>query len=246
MPTAHLAPPRSPARYVALAGAVAVVPTFALIGGLDLYRTTWSTAHLRRTISEYALGPYRRAFDTGVALPAPGSPAILAVLVRRGVTRWNSVGALAFAAWSVGLALVVVVFPKDDWALGPSVSGSIHRFGSMTAFIALPVAAVLPARPWLRDATWGAHARRTFGLGVLSALAFSPIPYAIAVNALVGTSWWRVIPLGCVERLPVLTEVVAVLVLGLWAIAATRPAPGRSAVARPAGQSRYRPSSTSR
>jgi hypothetical membrane protein len=230
--TAELPSTRSPARFVARGGAVAVLLTVVMVGGLDLYRLTESTRHLRRTISEYALGPYRWVFDTGVLLLVLGSLAILAVLVRRGVAKWHSVGALAFAAWSVGLTLVVI-FPKNNWAIGPSASGSIHRFGSMLAFIALPIAAMLLARPWLRDRVWGAHARWTFGFGVLSALAFTPILYAILVNAVVGTSWWRVIPLGYVERLLVLTEVVAVLVAGVWAVAAAQ---------RPA----YRPSSTSR
>ncbi|MFD0200954.1 MULTISPECIES: DUF998 domain-containing protein [Saccharothrix] len=236
MLTAEPTPTRTPTRFVALAGAAAVVLTVALVGGLDLYRLGESTRHLRRTISEYALGPYRWVFDTGVLLLVAGSVAILAVLVRHGVAKWNSVGAVAFGAWSVGLTLVVI-FPKNNWAIGPSMSGSIHRFGSLLAFIALPIAATLLARPWRRDPVWGAHARWTFRFGLLSALAFTPILYAIGVNAVVGTSWWRVIPLGYVERVLVLTEVVAVLVAGAWAIAvAHRPATPDQV---------YKPSSTS-
>lgn len=240
MLTAEPVPTRSPARYVALAGAAAVVLTVALVGGLDLFRLTESPHHLRRTISEYALGPYRWVFDTGVVLLVLGSLAVLAVLVRRGVAKWHSVGALAFAAWSVGLTLVVI-FPKNNWAIGPSLSGSIHRFGSLLAFVSLPIAMVLLARPWVRDAAWGAHARWTFRFGVLSALAFSPLLYAILVDAVTGRSWWRVFPLGYVERVLVLTEVVAVLVAAVWALAcARRPA------SRPAVQPAYSPSSTSR
>ncbi|MEU4442964.1 DUF998 domain-containing protein [Actinosynnema sp. NPDC050801] len=254
MLTAEPTPTRSPARFVALGGAVAVLLTVALVGGMDLYRLGESGRHLRRTISEYALGPQRWVFDTAVLLLVAGSVAILAVLVRRGVAKWNSVGAVAFAAWSVGLTLVVV-FPKNDWALGPSTSGSIHRFGSLVAFVALPIAATLLARPWRRDPVWGAHARRTFRLGLLSALAFTPILYAIGVNAVVGTSWWRVFPLGYVERVLVLTEVLAVLVAGAWAIAAAqRPVKAPEAQeleAREPGVQEpwvqeYRPSNTSR
>ncbi|ONI90161.1 hypothetical protein ALI22I_12570 [Saccharothrix sp. ALI-22-I] len=248
--TAELAPTRSPARFVALGGAVAVLLTVALIGGLDLYGLTESTRHLRRTISEYALGPYRWVFDSGVVLLVLGSAAILTVLVRRGMAKWNSVGAIAFAAWSVGLALVVI-FPKNNWAIGPSVSGSIHRFGSLLAFIALPIAAMLLARPWRRDPVWGGHARWTFRLGVLSALAFMPILYAILVNVVVGTSWWRVLPLGYIERLLVFTEVVAVLVTSVWAIAVSRhthraePAPVPASVPVEEAQSEYKLSNTS-
>ena len=233
---------RAPARYLALTGAAAVVLTIALVGGLDLYRLGESSRHLRRTISEYALGPHRWVFDTAVLLLVFGSVAILAVLVRRGVAKWNSVGSVAFAAWSVGLTLVVI-FPKNNWAIGPSMSGSIHRFASLLAFVALPIAATLLARPWRHDPVWGAHARWTFRFGLLSALAFTPILYAIGVNAVVGTSWWRVIPLGYVERLLVLTEVVAVLVAGAWAIAVAHR-PDAPAAEAPAAQE-YKPSSTS-
>ncbi|GAA1350993.1 DUF998 domain-containing protein [Saccharothrix algeriensis] len=224
-------PTRSPARFVALGGAAAVVLTVVMVGSLDAHRLATTAVGLRRTISEYALGPQRWVFDTAVGLLAAGSLAILAVLVRGGITRWGSPGSLAFAAWSAGLALVVV-FPKHDWSVGPSLSGDIHRVGSLVAFLSLPVAAVLLARPWLRDPVWGGHARWTLRLGVLSALSFTPILYAVLVNVVVGTSWWRVLPLGYVERLLVLVEVVAVLVVAWWAIAAAQPA--------------YRPSSTSR
>ncbi|MBB5959168.1 putative membrane protein [Saccharothrix tamanrassetensis] len=222
---------RSPARFVAFGGAAAVLLTVVMVGSLDLHRLTTTAVGLRRTISEYALGPYRWVFDTAVVLLAAGSLAILAVLVRKGITRWASGGSLAFIAWSVGLTLVVV-FPKHDWSVGPSMSGSIHRVASLVAFISLPIAALLLARPWLRDAVWGAHARRTFRFGLLSALSFTPILYAVLVNVLVGTSWWRVLPLGYIERLLVLVEVVSVLVVAVWAIAAAQPSYRRSNTSR--------------
>jgi hypothetical membrane protein len=154
-----------------------------------------------------------------VSLLAAGSLVILAVLVRRGVTRWRSTGAVALSAWSLGLALVVV-FPKQDWSLPASSAGGIHRVASLLAFVSLPVAVISLARPWLRDPAWGGHARWTFGLGVLSVLAFSPLLYAVLVHASGGAAWWRVFPIGYVERVLVITEVIAVLTAGLWAIAA--------------------------
>ncbi|MEV0679582.1 DUF998 domain-containing protein [Actinosynnema sp. NPDC050436] len=205
--------------------------TVVMVGALDAHRLVTSAVGLRRTISEYALGPTRWVFDTAVLLLAAGSVAILAVLVRRGVARWTSPGSLAFLAWSAGLALVVA-FPKHDWSVGPSASGTVHRVASLVAFLSLPVAVALLARPWRRDAAWGRHATRAFRLGLLSALAFTPILYAVLVDVVVGTAWWRVLPLGYVERLLVVVEVIAVLALGWWAIAAAQPA--------------YRPSSTSR
>ncbi|MEJ2877901.1 MULTISPECIES: DUF998 domain-containing protein [unclassified Saccharothrix] len=239
MLTVEPAPTRSPARFVAFGGAFAIVLTVLMVGLLDAHRLATTAIGLRRTISEYALGPYRWVFDTAVALLVLGSVAILAVLVRRGMTKWSSGGAIAFLAWSAGLALVVV-FPKHNWAEGPSASGTIHRVASLVAFLSLPVAAMLLARPWRQDAVWGGHARWAFRFGLLSALAFTPILYAVLVHALVGTPWWRVLPLGYTERLLVVVEVVTVLVLAVWAIAAAQPSHRLTA------QPSYRPSRTAR
>ncbi|ATE56358.1 DUF998 domain-containing protein [Actinosynnema pretiosum] len=209
----------APSRFAGPGGALAVVLTVALIGGLDLHRAVTNPHSLRRTISEYALGPQKWVFDVGVLLLAAGSVAILVALVRAGVARWWSPGAVAMALWSAGLTLVVL-FPKHNWAMGgPSASGTVHRVASVLAFLSLPVAALLLSRPWLRSAAWGAHARRVFALGWLSVLALSPLVYALLVDASGGTAWWRVFPLGYVERALVLVEVVAVLAAGSWATA---------------------------
>jgi hypothetical protein len=209
-------------RLAATGGSLAVVVTVAMVGLLDL-----TVGPLRRTISEYALGDYRPVFDVAVLLLAFGSLAILAALVHKGLTRWRSGGSIALILWSVGL-LLVVAFPKTNWAMGTNqVSGSIHRFGSMLAFVSLPIAIILLARPWLKDHVWGRHARWTMASGVLSVIAFMPILYAIVMGSMGGVRWWRVFPLGYIERILLIAEVGAVLVVGLWAIAASRVAPWR-------------------
>jgi hypothetical protein len=209
-------------RLAATGGSLAVVATVAMVGLLDL-----TVGPLRRTISEYALGDYRPVFDTAVLLLAFGSLAILTALVHKGLTRWRSAGSTALVLWSAGL-LLVVAFPKTNWAMGTNeLSGGIHRFGSMIAFVSLPVAVILLARPWLRDTVWGRHARATMASGVVSVVAFLPILYAIAMGAASDVRWWRVFPLGYIERILLAAEVGAVLVVGLWAIAASRVAPWR-------------------
>ncbi|MEV6237253.1 DUF998 domain-containing protein [Lentzea sp. NPDC051838] len=209
-------------RLAATGGSLAVVATVAMVGLLDL-----TVGPLRRTISEYALGDYRPVFDVAVLLLAVGSLAILAALVHKGLTKWRSGGSIALILWSVGL-LLVVAFPKTNWAMGTNaLSGSIHRFGSMIAFVSLPIAVILLARPWLKDHVWGRHAKVTLASGVLSAVAFMPILYAIAMGAASDVRWWRVFPLGYIERILLAAEVGAVLVVGLWAIAASRVAPWR-------------------
>ncbi|GAB2849708.1 DUF998 domain-containing protein [Lentzea nigeriaca] len=209
-------------RLAAAGGCFAVVVTVAMVGLLDL-----TVGPLHRTISEYALGDYRPVFDVAVLLLAAGSIAILASLVHKGLARWRSGGSIALILWSVGLSLVVA-FPKTNWAMGTNqLSGSIHRFGSMIAFVSLPVAVILLARPWLKDRVWGRHAKFTLGSGVASIVAFMPILYAIVLGAASDVRWWRVFPLGYIERILLIAEVGAVLVVGLWAIAASRVAPWR-------------------
>ncbi|MCP2250654.1 DUF998 domain-containing protein [Lentzea aerocolonigenes] len=209
-------------RLAATGGSLAVVATVAMVGLLDL-----TVGPLRRTISEYALGDYRPVFDVAVLLLAAGSLAILVALVHKGLARWRSAGSIALVLWSVGL-LLVVAFPKTNWAMGTNeVSGSIHRFGSMLAFVSLPVAIIALARPWLKDHVWGRHARWTMASGLLSVVAFMPVLYAIVMGVASDVRWWRVFPLGYIERILLIAEVGAVLVVGLWAIAASRVAPWR-------------------
>ncbi|MET8763890.1 DUF998 domain-containing protein [Lentzea sp. NPDC004782] len=209
-------------RLAATGGSLAVVVTVAMVGLLDL-----TVGPLRRTISEYALGEYRPVFDVAVLLLAFGSVAILSALVHKGLARWRSGGSVALVLWSAGL-LLVVAFPKTNWAMGTNaVSGSIHRFGSTVAFVSLPIAVILLARPWLTDRVWGRHAKFTLASGVVSVVAFLPIVYAIAMGATSGVRWWVVFPLGYIERILLAAEVGAVLVVGLWAIAASRVAPWR-------------------
>ncbi|PRY34589.1 DUF998 domain-containing protein [Umezawaea tangerina] len=219
MTTAEVTRPSPAARLVALGGTTAVLTTVAMIGALDLKGALVSTAGLRRTISQYGLGADSWIFEVAVSLLAAGSFALLAVLVRQGITRWRSTGAVALTLWSVGLALVVV-FPKQDWSLPASAGGGIHRMASLLAFVSLPVAVLSLARPWLRHPRWAGHARWTFGLGLLSVAAFTPLLYAVLVHASGGAAWWRVFPIGYVERVLVISEVIAVLAAGLWAIAA--------------------------
>jgi hypothetical membrane protein len=219
--TAELTKSHAPSRVVAAGGALAVLMTIVMIGSLDVRRVLASVDLSRSTISAYGLGPNGWIFEVAVSLLAGGSLAILAVLVHRGITRWTAPGAIALSLWSLGLAMVVA-FPKQDWSMPETASGGIHRIGSLIAFVSLPIAALLLSRPWLKHEVWRTNARWTFGLGILSVLAFSPLLYALVSHALLGgTAWWRAIPLGYVERVLVITEVCAVLAAGLWAIAAS-------------------------
>ncbi len=90
-----------------------------------------------------------------------------------------------------GLVLVVA-FEKTNWSIGPSLSGYIHRYASLVAFVALPLGVLLIARRL--QARWAV----LLGAGTLGWLV--AILAGIPVGPLVGRSWWQVLPLGLMER----------------------------------------------
>ena len=105
---------------------------------------------IRRTISEYALGEDGWMFDVGVIGLAVGSLLVLFALVGAGLLgRARPAARWPWPTWSATL-LVVVAFEKTNWSIGPSVGGYIHRYASLAAFLALPVAALALGRRWRR------------------------------------------------------------------------------------------------
>ncbi|MBB5964398.1 DUF998 domain-containing protein [Planomonospora venezuelensis] len=199
----------------ARAGLGAVGAGAAIVLGLDLAYLA-EVDPLRRTISEHGIGEHGWLFSLGVALLAVGSLAIGASLVGRRLTAIRSAGALGLLAWSAGL-LVTAWFPKHDWSVGPSLSGSIHRVGGIVAFLSLPLAALLISRPWRRHPEWRGSALAVTVLGLGSLLWVLGIAGAVVVAERSGLPWWRVMPLGLVERGMAVTEVAALVALGFWA-----------------------------
>lgn len=211
----------------AQAGLVAVGAGAVTVVGLDVARFD-EVNPLRRTISEHGLGPGGWVFALAVGLLAAGSLAIGLSLLRGRLA--GALGAVALAGWSAGL-LITAWFPKHDWSVGPSVSGDIHRMGSVLAFLSLPVAALLISGRWLRHPEWRWPARAVCLCGLGALLWVAGIAAAVAVAAGEGVPWWRAVPLGLVERGLAGTEVAAVVAMGLWALrlrrrAGTAPGPG--------------------
>ncbi|MEV0588863.1 DUF998 domain-containing protein [Nonomuraea sp. NPDC050310] len=209
------------------AGLAAVGVGSAVVVGLDLARLD-EMSPIRRTISEHGLGPQGWIFAVAVALLALGSAAIAACLARRRLA--GPVGTLALLAWSAGL-LVAATFPKHNWAVGPSLSGTVHRWGSIVAFLSLPVAALIIARPW-RHPEWRRRAAVAYGLGIGSVVTVLGIAAVMTVGWGNGLAWWQVMPLGLVERVLAAVEVATVIALGLWS--AARADRGRSQGRSPA------------
>ncbi|MEV4221744.1 DUF998 domain-containing protein [Nonomuraea sp. NPDC049725] len=183
----------------------------ALIVGLDL-AALGEMDPFRRTISEHGLGERGWLFGLGVALLAVGSAAIGVSLARRRLA--GVVGTVALLAWSAGL-LVTAWFPKHDWSVGPSLSGSIHRAGSVIAFLSLPLAALIIARPWRAERHRAALA--AFAFGIVAVLWVLGMGAVVMVGARSGLAWWQVMPLGLVERCLAAIEVIALTALGVWA-----------------------------
>ncbi|MEU7858925.1 DUF998 domain-containing protein [Nonomuraea sp. NPDC049141] len=207
-----------PARW----GLGAVAAGAAVIVGLDV-TSLGEIDPLRRTISQHGLGPEGWIFGLGVALLAAGSAAICVSLARRRLA--GIVGTLTLTLWSAGL-FVAAWFPKQDWSLAPTLSGSFHRAGSFVAFLSLPIAAVVIARSWRRAERRGA-ALTAFAFGLGSVLWVAGMAAMALYGAHNGLPWWRVMPLGLVERVLAVTEVAALIALGVWAAAHT-PALARS------------------
>ncbi|GIF00617.1 DUF998 domain-containing protein [Paractinoplanes rishiriensis] len=219
-------------RLLALTGMVAVAAAVLLIGALHVIPPSSAISPYRRTISEYAHSDHGTVFNVAVLVLAAGSVAIMVALIGAGLAPARSGGVFALLLWCVALA-AIVYFPKHNWAVGPSYSGTVHRWASVLAFLSLPFAALLTARAWRRHDRWRGHARWTSLLGVMSFLAFSPIVGAFLIQPWTGVRWWRLIPLGAVERVLLFSEICIVLVMAVWAARAAARAPGVTPEARP-------------
>jgi len=197
--------------WIAVLGAaisvVAILTLDAILGG-ESHRPGRTLR--MATISEYIYTAGGWAFLTGVLALAVGSILLLAGLIRAGVVAPFSLGSILMSLWVIGL-VGVAAFPKHNWEIGPSTSGSIHRGATLLAFVALPAAVLAIARRHrqARPAVWLAYG----SIGWLSVVFV-----AITVGMVTDLRWHRIIPLGIVERGIVAFEVGAVIALGVWLI----------------------------
>jgi hypothetical protein len=220
-------PPPHPAPYRTLprVGSVLVGGGALLILLLHVLPPSNRINPLTHTISEYALGSTGWIFDVGVLALAAGSLVLLACLVRVGVARPVSGASLLVFGWSAALT-VLVVFQKYDFAHGQhtGASGMIHRMASLVAFLCLPPGALLLARAGRRNPVWRAAAVRTRWAAVVAVGCLCLLFYAVGQSFVTDIAWWRVFPLGAMERLIALAEVAVVLFLARWALLVRRMA----------------------
>lgn len=197
---------------IMLAGTLAVL-------ALHVVPPTSATSPWRRTISEYAYSSLGWVFDAGVVAIAVGTLLIAVSLWLTRTVRVASLGSLALLAWSVSL-VVLVIFPKHDWSVGPSSHGSIHRVASLVAFISVPIAAIAIARH--RAGRLRPPARTALVMGVVSAGWLSCLVGAFLLAPVTGTPWYRMFPLGLMERGIAVFAVAALFALGWLAVRAAR------------------------
>lgn len=227
--TAAVLPPFAPAaksRSIAPAvlagvGIIFTLGTIMSVLALHVVGPSAQISPIRRTISEYAYASNGWVFNGAVIALAIGSLLITTGLWLTGRIRPISIASLGILLWSLSLVLLVI-FPKHDWSVGPSSHGMIHRVASLVAFISLPIAAFSTGRrsrgvPQLKIA-----ARVTMLLALISAAWFSVIAGAALLAPITGIPWYRAIPLGLFERGVALFEVLAVIAAGYLAVKAAR------------------------
>ncbi len=211
----------------ALASVVTLLLGIVLMLSLHVVPPTNEIHVVRRTLSEYALGPGTWVFDLAVLLIALGSALGFAAMVRLRRVRPYSGAVVLGALWTVSL-LVVVAFTKTDWTVGPSIGGTVHRYASVVGFVSLPLAVLLVAHKVFPDrSAWRWVAR---GLAAVSLAWFGLILVGVVRMGMGYGPWWRFVPLGLVERAMALSAVAAILVLALGLLRAGKP---RDAVLAP-------------
>ena len=171
---------------------------------------------IRQTLSEYALGELGWVFDLAIGALSVGSGLLLIALLVTRTLRWPSADASRPAGMGARAARLVA-FQKADWSVGPSLSGYVHRYACLAAFVALPSATAAVGRRYRGDPSFGRAAAWARALAWASFGWLAVIVLGMVLYPLAGLSVWQFAPLGLLERGLGVTEVAALLVLGSWA-----------------------------
>ncbi|WP_134322142.1 DUF998 domain-containing protein [Cumulibacter soli] len=194
-------------RVTGVVGLIGVMAAAVLCAWLDL--VVGEGIH-GSTISGYVF-THPITFTTAVIALIIGSIAVLMGMLRRGMTSIRHTGAWLMILWIIGMAMVAV-FPKHNWSVGPSLSGHLHRAGSLIAFFALPLAVALLVRGARRRGMgWVAHAALGFAVAAYAYLGYLGVQIMIAERD--GVPWYRAVPLGLSERVLLVLEVLALAML---------------------------------
>jgi hypothetical protein len=166
---------------------------------------------LELTISDYALSNRGVTIEIAMVALAVAAPALLAGLRAVG-TAIRGMPAVLLSIWSVGL-LIAAIIPTDPPGLPTmSTAALVHRYTSVAAFVALPIAAALIAA-------------RFAGLG--SRLASTVRWLCVSCVVGIGALWYVAFPggrvmMGLVERGLVAIEIAILAVITLGVLRAAK------------------------
>jgi hypothetical protein len=174
-------------------GGIALAAVLAVLGHLEVSDdlSPWSL-----TVSDFAVSDRGGVIDTAMAVLAAATVVLLPALRRAGAGRS---GRALLVAWSAGLVAAAVV-PTNEPGLPMDTAAYLHRYASVVAFLALPVAG------WLLARRLGGRAA-----GWLRGLTLTSLLLAAAMI-------WSAYPgdrvlIGLAERLLILAEVVLLAVV---------------------------------
>ncbi|BDH06854.1 DUF998 domain-containing protein [Streptomyces seoulensis] len=180
--------------------AIALAVNAALWAPMD---TDPELSPLSLTVSDFAALDRGGPIETGMALLGVASLLLLAGMARALPVR--GLPSVLLAVWGLGLVVAAVV-PTDALTTDLSGSAYVHRYASVTAFVALPAAALLLARR-LGPGERRARSIRVLGWAALAGAAVMACSANLGDRELIGLAERAL--LGC--------EMVLLGVLALYA-----------------------------
>ena len=178
---------------------------------------------LKLTISDYALSNRGVTIEIAMVALAFGAPALLAGLRAVGVAI-RGLPAILLSTWSVGLLLAAIIPTDPPEITTLSTAALIHRYTSVAAFVALPIAAAVIAS-------------RFPGMGSRMVAAVRRLCVGCALG--VALLWYVAFPggrvmMGLVERSLVGVEIAILMVLSFGILRAARAAKPATAMSETA------------
>ncbi|MGC4786536.1 DUF998 domain-containing protein [Micromonospora sp. DT178] len=191
-------------------GGIALATLLAVVGHVEVNENLdpWTL-----TVSDYAVSDRGGVIDVAMLVLAAATAVLLPALwrVHRPPATGPGRAAEAFlAAWIGGLLLAAVV-PTNEPGLPMDTAAYVHRYASVVAFLALPVAGWLLARRLPEAAGRRVRALATASVVLAAAMVWSAYPGDRLL-------------LGLVERLLILTEVAVLVVVAVTLLRRVTPA----------------------
>jgi hypothetical protein len=191
------------ARPLAMVAAVGMTLT-AILGVAAHLHSDPGMSPLSLTISDYAVS--NNGWPMNVAILVLGISSLSVPLALRAVRiRVGAVAEALLLVWCLGLIVSAIVPTDPIGVVELSTRAYVHRYVSVAAFVALPVATLLAIRRLATDARWRGTVRRLRALAVASVLALLGLYYVAFPGG-------RVM-MGLVERILVLVELALLAVL---------------------------------